>query len=243
MTLILCLDTSTEICSVALASDGHVVVKKESCELKAHSRELAVFIHEILSSGGLSPGNLDAVAVSKGPGSYTGLRIGVSTAKGIAFGGNIPLIGIGTLDAMASGAVQQPEILDRIGGNGLICPMIDARRMEVYSAFYDVTGKARSEVKAIIVDEETFTPELSANKIAFLGNGAGKCRDKIKHHNAVFFENFTTSAENMALPAEKAWQQKKFEDVAYFEPYYLKDFVATIPRNKVFPEQSPDKNK
>ncbi len=236
MPLILNLDTSTQVCSVVLASEGEVLGKRESHEDRSHSKLLSVFILELLTEHNLETGKLDAIAVSKGPGSYTGLRIGVSTAKGIAYGSNIPLIGIGTLDALAYGAIQNKELSNLIDENEnvMICPMIDARRMEVYTAKYDTSGEKLEEVSARIIDENSYSSELKNNKVVFLGDGSSKCRNEITSPNAIFIDNIFTSASNMTKLAESACKQNKFEDIAYFEPFYLKDFIATIPKNKIF---------
>ncbi|MCK4748923.1 MAG: tRNA (adenosine(37)-N6)-threonylcarbamoyltransferase complex dimerization subunit type 1 TsaB, partial [Bacteroidales bacterium] len=237
MPLILNVDTSTRICSVALASEGILLDIRESHEDKSHSRQLSIFINDLLKENNIDASALDAVAVSMGPGSYTGLRIGVSTAKGLAYGGNFPLIGIGTLDSLVSGALQNKEIVSILEKNDstLLCPMIDARRMEVYTALYSPTGTRMEDVSARIIDESSFFEKLEIRSIVFLGNGSGKCREKIIHPNAFFVTGIETSAEHMIPLAEKSWQQKKFEDLAYFEPLYLKDFIATIPKNKIIP--------
>ena len=242
MPLILSLDTSTQICSVALASDGKLLGMRESTDDKSHSRLLSVFIQELLSECRLEVSQLDAIAVSKGPGSYTGLRIGVSTAKGIAYGSNIPLIGIGTLDALVSGAIQNQEVKSILekDSNAMLCPMIDARRMEVYTALYSSSGQIIEDVSASVIDEHSYFGGLQKGKVVFFGNGAGKCREEITHPNAVFIDGIETSAGYMLSLAEKSWQQKKFEDVAYFEPFYLKDFIATIPKNKIIPGNHSD---
>ena len=237
MPIILNLETSTQVCSVALSRGSSLLGKRESHEDKSHSKLLAVFIRELLKENKLEPSGLRAVAVSKGPGSYTGLRIGVSTAKGIAYGSGIPLIGIGTLDLLFSGGLQHPEIKRLISRNDstLFCPMIDARRMEVYTAIYSTSGDIIENVSAKIIDENSFTGELESGPVVFFGNGAEKCRDKITHPNATFIADIESSAEFMIPLSNKSWQQKKFEDLAYFEPFYLKDFIATIPKNKIIP--------
>ena len=237
MPLILNLDTSTPVCSVALASGKQLTGIRESHDDKSHSRQLGIFIQELLSENNLEVSSLDAVAVSMGPGSYTGLRIGVSTAKGLAYGSNIPLIGIGTLDALAEGALQHQEISNILekDRNTLLCPMIDARRMEVYTAVYTSTGQKVKEVSAEIINAESYHNKLEKGPIVFFGNGAVKCMDIITHTNAVFINGIETSANYMVPLSEKAWKQKKFEDIAYFEPYYLKDFIATVPKNKLIP--------
>ncbi|MFC2098541.1 tRNA (adenosine(37)-N6)-threonylcarbamoyltransferase complex dimerization subunit type 1 TsaB [Bacteroidota bacterium] len=241
MPLILNLDTSTQICSVAIASEGKLLGTRESHEDKSHSRQLSIFIQDLLTEHSINTSGLDAIAVSKGPGSYTGLRIGVSTAKGIAYGSNIPLIGIGTLEVLVSGALQNQEINNILEKqrSTVLCPMIDARRMEVYTALYDSSGNIIGEVTARIIEETTYLEILENKKIIFFGNGAAKCRSKINHSNAVFIDDIETSAVNMVPLAEKLWEQNKFEDIAYFEPFYLKDFIATIPKNKIIPGKPP----
>jgi tRNA threonylcarbamoyladenosine biosynthesis protein TsaB len=174
------------------------------------------------------------VAVSKGPGSYTGLRIGVSTAKGIAYGAGIKLIGIPTLQAMAS-SVTRKLSANRSKKNRLFCPMIDARRMEVFTALYTTSNVLYKEITAEIIHPGIFSDILEKNEIWFFGNGSDKCRDVISHPNARYIEGIEPSAAWMAKLAEKAFQEKQFEDIAYFEPFYLKDFIATIPRKNILP--------
>ncbi len=239
MPLILHIDTATQTCSVALSSDSTLLGMRESRDEKSHSSHLVPFIDELLRENQLEASGLDAVAVCKGPGSYTGLRIGVSTAKGIAYGGGIPLIGIGTLDSMVSGILQHPEASKTIEMNAdtLLCPMIDARRMEVYTALYLSSGKILEKVSARIIDMESYHERLENGKVVFFGNGAGKCREIIRHSNAVFLDDFEASAAYMISKAEKAWHENRFEDIAYFEPFYLKDFIAVAPKNKILPGQ------
>lgn len=236
MALILNLDTSTQICSVALALDGELLGLKESHEDKSHASLLAVFIKNILEENAKAISDLDAVAVSKGPGSYTGLRIGASTAKGLSFGAGIRLIGVDTLSSMAAGVIHGNQLENNAlpkDKSFCLCPMIDARRMEVYTAIYHPSGEMIEPIAAKIIQEDSFKDILEQYRVIFFGNGAAKCRDLIQHPNAIFLEGIETSARYMVSPAESAWQQKSFEDVAYFEPFYLKDFVATIPKNKV----------
>jgi tRNA threonylcarbamoyladenosine biosynthesis protein TsaB len=236
MALILNLDTSTQICSVALALDGELLGLEESHEDKSHASLLAVFVKNILEKNAYEISDLDAVAVSKGPGSYTGLRIGVSTAKGLAFAAGIPLISVDTLASMA-GAVIHGNYLEYMALSGdksrFLCPMIDARRMEVYTAVFNAKEEMIQAITAKIIQEDSFKDILANNYMIFFGNGSAKCRDIIQHSNALFLEGIETSAKFMVPMAESAWQQNKFEDLAYFEPFYLKDFVATIPKNKV----------
>lgn len=236
MALILNLDTSTRICSVALARKGVLLGLEESQEDKSHASLLAVFINRVLEKSNVKISELDAVAVSKGPGSYTGLRIGVSTAKGLAYALGIPLISVNTLTAMATGVLHW-HLLDRLqlpdNETFYLCPMIDARRMEVYAAVYSPTGKMVEPTNAKVIQEDSYGKLLEQHRMIFFGNGADKCRNIIQHSNAAFMEGIETSAKFMVPLAESDWQQKNFEDVAYFEPLYLKDFIATIPKNKL----------
>lgn len=236
MALILNIETATEVCSVNLARDGEVVTERESLEGLNHSKLLTVFIDEILSESNIKPAELDAVAVSKGPGSYTGLRIGVSVAKGLCYALDIPLISVGTIEAMGKYAAENrkqylPEGVN--AGNVLFCPMIDARRMEVYTALYNAEGENIEPVSAKIIDKDSFSEYLNRQPVLFFGNGAEKCKTAITHPNALFYGPLGASARFMINLTEMKFNKKIFEDVAYFEPFYLKDFVATIPKNKV----------
>ena len=230
MGLILNIETSTTVCSVNIARDGSKLIGRETNEQNAHSKILTVFIEDILEESGLKAKDLDAVAVSKGPGSYTGLRIGVSVAKGIAYGANIPLISVNTLQSMVVGAKKRINNNDKI----LFAPMIDARRMEVYTALFNSQFEFQNEISAKIIDEDSFKEELNNFKLYFFGDGAAKCKDAIKHENAMFIEDLHPSADYMNPFSEQAFKDKKFEDVAYFEPFYLKDFVATVPTKNIF---------
>jgi tRNA threonylcarbamoyladenosine biosynthesis protein TsaB len=236
MALILNIETSTEVCSVTIAQNGLTLFKKESVEGLNHSSVLTVFIEKLFKENNIQPKTLDAVTVSKGPGSYTGLRIGVSVAKGLCYGLNIPLISVNSLEVLGKYAAQNSEKynLSKNENQILFCPMIDARRMEVYTALYNSDGKEIRQVSAEIIEENFLADLLETHKILFFGNGAKKCRNIIKHENAVFEGPETTSAEFMQMIAEKKFSEKQFEDVAYFEPFYLKNFIATIPKNKVF---------
>ena len=190
---------------------------------------LTVFIGEAMAEAGIGYNELSGVAVSRGPGSYTGLRIGVSAAKGICYGADIPLIALDTLLIMARGLLR--NIADNDGL--LLCPMIDARRMEVYTALYDTAGTRVKDITAEIIVNDSFKDYLDERKIIFFGDGSGKCRDTLKHPNAVFIEGIYPSACYMAQLSFKAFAEKIFEDTAYFEPFYLKDFLATTPKNKM----------
>ena len=222
---ILLIETSTALCSVALAQDGKITSYRESSAPKAHASLTAVFIQEMLAEHGLTLADCDAICVSKGPGSYTGLRVGVSTAKGLCFGSGKPLLAVGTLDTLVAQA-------DKIGGIKYIIPMIDARRMEVYTAVFE-NGVQITETSPMIIDETSFAEYLEQGPCLFIGDGAGKCADVIKHPNAQFCQCWP-KASAMLEPAMAAYKEKRFEDVAYFEPFYLKEFVATVSKKKLW---------
>lgn len=228
--MIICLETATNLCSVALCDQSGVIALKESNESKTHASMLTVFISEILHDHNLRISDLDAVAVSKGPGSYTGLRIGVSVAKGIAYGASIPLIGIETTYSMFSGMIKSQYFISDTGINSLFCPMLDARRMEVYYALYDSAGNKKKEISAEVINEDSFINIPESQKIIFFGNGALKCKEIINRQNAIFISEFSISASHMCNPVSEAFNNKCFEDVAYFEPLYLKDFITSKPR-------------
>jgi len=230
--MILCIETATSVCSAALCDDQKIISVHEAAAGTSHASQLTVLIQTLLKEASVSAPQLDAVSVSKGPGSYTGLRIGVSVAKGIAYGAGIPLIGINTLTAMCSGYITNNPL--PAGSDILLCPMIDARRMEVYNAVFNADGKMLRETSADIINENSFSEQLSAGKVIFFGNGAEKCMSEIKHPNAIFVRGFLLSASYLHLLSVKALKEKHFENVAYFEPYYLKEFIATIPK-KLFP--------
>jgi tRNA threonylcarbamoyladenosine biosynthesis protein TsaB len=231
--MIICLETATNLCSVALCDGAGVISLRESDELKSHAAQLTVYIEEILKENHLTAGDLDAVAVSKGPGSYTGLRIGVSVAKGIAYGATIPLIGIETTLAMLYGISVSRYFNEISDKDTLFCPMLDARRMEVYYAIYDSSGKKIKDISAEIINEESFSGFPESQKIIFLGDGALKCKEVINRKSAVFADDFKMSASHMLKPVNKAYNDKLFEDVAYFEPLYLKDFITSKPRKNI----------
>lgn len=229
MALILNIDTSTSVCSVALAQDGKVCILKESNEGLNHSVALGTFVDGVLKEAGVAAGQLEAVAVSMGPGSYTGLRIGVSLAKGLCFGTGRPLIAVPTLQALALSVSSRMRDAD-----AWYCPMIDARRMEVYTAFFDVENRVMVDTKAEVIDGESFAGTLAGRKVYFFGNGSDKVRDALACPNACFVEGVETSARFLAEIAEERFAKGMFEDVAYFEPFYLKDFIATVPKKKMF---------
>ena len=279
MERLILIETSTALCSAALAEDGVITAYRESSAPKAHASLTAVFIQEMLEEKGLTIADCDAVCVSKGPGSYTGLRVGVSTAKGLCFGSGKPLIAIDTLDILTAQAQESSSetviadhsgtviadtsetviadpsetvIADLIGNPPHIVPMIDARRMEVYAATFKrtdtpasstVTPEASSEgtprytqvteTAPAIIDETSYTDLLNEGPVLFIGDGAGKCADVIKHPNATFIQCWP-KASAMLQPALRAYRERRFEDVAYFEPFYLKEFVATVSKKKLF---------
>ncbi|MDQ8052369.1 MAG: tRNA (adenosine(37)-N6)-threonylcarbamoyltransferase complex dimerization subunit type 1 TsaB [Pedobacter sp.] len=224
---ILQIETATASCSVALSVNGETKSIKEEIAPNIHAANLTLFIDEVMKSANCSYAELDAIAVSKGPGSYTGLRIGVSTAKGLCFALDKPLIAIATLELMAAGF-----LMENPNYGGLVCPMIDARRMEVYTAVFTNKLQEIEVVNAKIVDDRSFILELDRHFVTFIGDGAAKCETVLDHQNAHFSTKNFNSAANMSKLAFEAYQSKKFEDVAYFEPFYLKDFVVTAPKIK-----------
>jgi tRNA threonylcarbamoyladenosine biosynthesis protein TsaB len=222
--MILQIETATTVCSVALAKEGEIVAFKQIDLRNIHAEVITVFIDELMSSAGITYNDLDAIAVSCGPGSYTGLRIGVSTAKGLCYALEKPLIAIETLEAMAFGAISAAAY---INSDLLLCPMIDARRMEVYTAIFNTTGNRIQPTSAEVIDENSFYKLLQNNKVLFFGDGAEKCYAVLGHHpNAQFLPGFTNSATHLTKNAAEKFRLKNFEDVAYFEPFYLKDFIA-----------------
>ena len=235
MERILLIETSTALCSTALAENGVITSYRESSAPKAHASLTAVFIQEMLAERGITLDGCNAICVSKGPGSYTGLRVGVSTAKGLCFGSGKPLLAVGTLDTLVDQAAAELLTVnpDLTGNLRFIIPMIDARRMEVYSAIFSPDGTQITETTPVIVDENSFAEYLEQGPVLFIGDGAGKCADVIKHPNAHFCQCHP-KASSMLSPAIAAYKEKRFEDVAYFEPFYLKEFVATVSKKKLW---------
>ena len=229
MSRIILIETSTSLCSTALVEDGKVVCERISDEPRAHASKTALFVSGMLSEKGLKVSDCDAVAVSKGPGSYTGLRVGVSTAKGLCFGAGIPMISVGTLDTL---------VWQALDGNMLpedcryIIPMIDARRMEVYTGIFTPDGKQISPTVAQIIDADSFKDQLAEGPVLFIGDGADKCKDTLTSPNARFIQ-CCPKAASMMHPALEALEAKQFEDVAYFEPFYLKEFITTVSKKKI----------
>tara|TARA_B110000046_G_scaffold181687_1_gene214309 strand:- start:1102 stop:1776 length:675 start_codon:yes stop_codon:yes gene_type:complete len=224
MSLILNIETATKNCSVSLAESGKVIAIKELNDGNySHAEKLHVFINEVLKVAKKSMKDVDAVAVSKGPGSFTGLRIGVSSAKGLCYALNIPLISIDTLESLSCQLVVE---------SGCIVPMLDARRMEVYSAVFDIKNNLIRAIEAQILNEDSFADYLKNNEVYFIGDGVPKTKEIITHKNAVFIDDKLPSANEMAQLSFDKFQKKIFEDVAYFEPFYLKDFVVTTKKKK-----------
>ena len=223
MAIILNIETATKNCSVSLADNGKLIALKELNNANySHAEKLHLFIEDVLKEAKITANQLDAIAVSKGPGSYTGLRIGVSAAKGLCFALDKPLISLETLTSL-SRAVSVDK--------GFIVPMLDARRMEVYAAVFNSDYQLIREIKAEVIDATSFEEYLEKDTVTFLGDGAEKCKDVLTHKNAVFIDNKFPSAQEMAVLSYEKFQENAFEDVAYFEPFYLKDFVA-IPEKK-----------
>lgn len=228
MAIILSIETATPVCSCALLHDGDVIMNRESYEGQSHATLLGVYVHEVMEYVREHNLRLDAVSISSGPGSYTGLRIGVSEAKGLSYGLGIPMIAIPTSLIMAS------MMKDKVDADTLLCPMIDARRMEVYATIFDNSLNTIRKTSADIVETNSYKDLLDSSKVAFFGNGSEKCKDILAHNNAFFINDIHPLASGMGYLSEKAFKEKAFVDSAYFEPFYLKEFVATKPKNKIF---------
>lgn len=229
MANIINIETSTQVCSVALASEGQVLEHHENYDGQTHATLLSAFVNDALRYARTREIKLDAVAVSIGPGSYTGLRIGLSEAKGLAFGLDIPLIAVNTLQLLTVSTMFNHFMEDDV----LYAPMIDARRMEVYTAVYDPALNAVVEPRPLILDEQSFAEVLAKQTVVFMGDGSDKARQVIKHPNARFIEGIKPVALDMIALSERAYRNGEFADVAYSTPLYLKEFQATVPRNKV----------
>lgn len=228
MSCILNIETSTNVCSVALSQDGVCLYEDVNMEGPSHAQVLAGYVKNAVSFADSHAIPIDAIAISKGPGSYTGLRIGVSEAKGVAYGRDAKLLSVPTLKLLTV-----PILLgyDELPEDALLCPMIDARRMEVYCALYDRALNEVVQTQALVIDSDSFKEYLDKQPIYFMGNGADKCVETIQHPNAHFIKNIVPRAKNMIPLAEMAMAKEQFEDVAYFEPFYLKEFVATKSKN------------
>ena len=228
MAVIVNIETATKVCSVSLSKDSELISIRESIIENSHSGQITVFVEEVLQESGISINNVDAFSVSKGPGSYTGLRIGVSTAKGFCFALDKPLISVGTLDSMTNGLISLNIFKESV----LFCPMIDARRMEVYCAVFNHDKKMILPVSAEIIDNQSFSEFLTNSEIVFFGDGDDKCKQILNSENAMFYDDFNASSKHMITIAEKEYQKKNFENIISFEPFYLKDFVAGKPKVK-----------
>lgn len=224
MSCILNIETSTNVCSVALSQDGVCLYEDVNMEGPSHAQVLAGYVKDAVSFADSHAIPIDAIAISKGPGSYTGLRIGVSEAKGVAYGRGAKLLSVPTLKLLTVPILLGHEELPE---DALLCPMIDARRMEVYCALYDRALNEVVQTQALVIDSDSFKEYLDKQPIYFMGNGADKCVETIQHPNAHFIKNIVPRAKNMIPLAEMAMAKEQFEDVAYFEPFYLKEFVAT----------------
>lgn len=224
MSCILNIETSTNVCSVALSQDGVCLYEDVNMEGPSHAQVLAGYVKNAVSFADSHAIPIDAIAISKGPGSYTGLRIGVSEAKGVAYGRDAKLLSVPTLKLLTVPILLGHEELPE---GALLCPMIDARRMEVYCALYDRALNEVVQTQALVIDSDSFKEYLDKQPIYFMGNGADKCVETIQHPNAHFIKNIVPRAKNMIPLAEMAMAKEQFEDVAYFEPFYLKEFVAT----------------
>lgn len=235
MSRILLIETGTDVCSVGIARDGELVSLRESDQGRDHARRVAVFIDELLRETGIAPDELDAVAVGKGPGSYTGLRIGVSFAKGLCYGLRKPLLAIGSLDVLVEVAREDHRagiVTVDDWAHAVLCPMVDARRMEVYTQMFDTQGHALNEVSAEVVDAGSFAAfRGQGHPLVIFGNGARKCADLLP--DAVLID-IAPSVRGMARLAQQVFDEGQTEDIAYFEPFYLKDFVVTTSKKKLF---------
>ena len=235
MSLILCIETGTDVCSVGLAENGQLVALRESCG-RDHARNVAVYVDELVRGRDSDADEIAAVAVGEGPGSYTGLRIGVSFAKGLCYGLGKPLIAIGSLDALVEVAREDAEagIVDVDDfERATLCPMVDARRMEVYTQLFNGRGEAQGEVEAKIIDEQSFAEEIAAaEEFVIFGNGAAKCAGTLSER--VKLIDIAPSARGLARLAQEALDAGRTEDIAYFEPFYLKNFVVTTSKKKLF---------
>lgn len=227
--LILSLETATAVSSVAIFEEGQLLAVQDVHTNKLHAKLITVLVDQILTNLDLRPKDLAGVVVSQGPGSYTGLRVGVSAAKGLAMALQIPLLSVGSLESLAFSVIDIAK-----AANAWICPLLDARRMEVYCAIFDEHGTAQTEVEARIIEEGAFEEILSERKVVFLGDGAAKCKEILeKNPNAIVLEDRISSAAFSGTPAWSKFQQEDFEDLVTFEPFYLKNFVATLSKKKL----------
>lgn len=226
MSLILSLETSAKVCSVAIHDQGKLITTKEIHVEQSHASKLAVLIDEVMKESSIESNQLSAIAVSSGPGSYTGLRIGTSTAKGLCFALDISLISIGSLELLASQMNKQNP------SNAYLCPMIDARRMEVYCEVFDSSLNVVRQIEAKVIEPSSFADLLEQNEIIFFGDGSDKCKDQITHSNARFVSGIYAAASEMGQPVYHKFQNQQLEDLATFEPHYLKEFMIKKPAAK-----------
>ena len=227
MAYLLSIETSTEVCSVALHQNTNLINTSEFHVEHSHAAKLAVLVDQVLNVADIKANQVEAVAISSGPGSYTGLRIGTSLAKGLCFSLNIPLISVGTLELMAH------QILSANSFDVILCPMIDARRMEVYCLLMDSDANIAQPATAMVIDELSFSNLLINHKIVFFGNGAAKCKNVLRHENAVYIDGIYPRASSLGALAFGLWEKKQFEDLEHFEPFYLKGFVAKKPKTLI----------
>ena len=230
MAVILQIETSTTVCSAALSSNSSCIMERIELGGLSHATMLPRFLQEIVDFVRKEQLKVDAVAVSCGPGSYTGLRIGVSSAKGLCYGWGVPLIAVDTLAVLCQGLLESGV---ELGENDLLCPMIDARRMEDYTAFYNKNLELVTPISAEIITDDSFLDILAEHRVYFFGDGAKKCSKVLIHPNAIFVPNIVPIARNMISQSANLFMQDKFHDVAYFEPFYLKDFIATLPKKMI----------
>ena len=230
MERLLLIETSTALCSTALAEDGVIVSRRESDIPRAHASMTAVFVQEMLQERGLRMQDCHAVCVGMGPGSYTGLRVGVSTAKGLCFGADLPLVAVGTLDTLVAQAADEGVVPE---GCRRIIPLVDARRMEVYTAVFTPGGERLTPVEPVVIDAASFAAERAEGPVLFIGDGAAKCEDVLGGPQAHFFQCCPKAAA-MLRPALARFHEKRFEDLAYFEPFYLKQFLTTTSKKRLF---------
>ena len=229
MAVIISIETSTNVCSASLSQDGRVLASKENREGQNHAVLLGQYVKDLIEEADKRKLKIEAIAVSCGPGSYTGLRIGVSTAKGVCYGKDLKLISVSTLKTMAKQVLRNDSVED----DAWLCPMIDARRMEVYTTFFDKKLNEQKPISADIIDENSYAEILSSKKVYAFGNGAEKCKNTLKSENLTYIDGIVPLASDMAELAEEKFKKGEFEDVAYFEPYYLKEFVATQSTKKL----------
>lgn len=227
MAFLLSIETSTEVCSVALHDNINLICTSEFHVEHSHASRLAVLVDQVLNVADIKANQISGVAISSGPGSYTGLRIGTSLAKGLCFSLNIPLISVGTLELMSC------QVVPSNFSNAILCPMIDARRMEVYCLLMDSNTNIIQPATAMVIDELSFSDLLVNHKIIFFGNGSSKCKNVFRHENALFVDGIYPRSSSLGTLAFERWEKNQFEDLGHFEPFYLKGFVAKKPKTLI----------